>query len=115
METKKFLVYFTILIFVSGVTLYYNHITKKQKQEIEQLKKTNLQLLTQLNNCKEENTHLVQQLQIQQEEYNKRVSQLLKKAQKPTKQVKVNPELPSDYEKIKDLIDKYIDEVRAKQ
>lgn len=115
MGIKKFFVCFASLIFVSGITLYYNHITKSQKQTIQKLKDENLKLNLELNNCKEENTHLVQQIQLQQEEYNKRVSQLLKKAQKPTKQVKVNPELPSDYEKIKDLIDKYIDEVRAKQ
>lgn len=113
MITKtKFIVVFSFLVITSIITLYFNHITKKQKQEIEQLKQTNAQLLTQLNNCKEENTHLIQQLQIQQEEYNKRVSILLKKSQQPLKQVKVNPELPSDYEKIKNLIDQYIEVVK---
>lgn len=109
MITKtKLIIGFIFLVSMSVITLYFNYITTKQKQEIEKLKQENTQLLTQLNNCKEENTHLIQQLQIQQEEYNKRVSILLKKSQQPLKQVKVNSELPSDYERIKNLIDQYI-------
>lgn len=113
MITKtKFIISFIFLVVISVITLYFNYITTKQKQEIEKLKQENTQLLTLLNSCKEENTHLIQQLQIQQEEYNKRISQLLKKSQKPPKQVKVNSELPTDYERIKNVIDQYIEAIK---
>ncbi len=105
-ENKRLVIGLVCLVLV--VVYLYNSKKSLEKQNV--VLKNNIDTLqTQLQQCKATTDELVKELSIQQNQYKQRVEKLMKKANTPTLQVKVNENLPDDYEKIKAMIDEVLE------
>ncbi|MGC8869620.1 MAG: hypothetical protein ACP5PT_00820 [Brevinematia bacterium] len=91
------------IILLLLVSLFlYNKNRKLYKELVE--------INTLLTSCKNFNKELTEKIIVSEQEYKKKTEEILKKANKPVRQVKINPSLKTECDKMEDLIKKYLDE-----